>query len=174
MADQAAEPQHGLSVDSLCPEECALHLGPSNLTITSAAERAGKSFGAPPCSFRVRDSERCDSDSDSDAPGAAPEEGQQVLEVLEVAEFKVVKVKASSRSAAAAPGEMSMIMINNDASDQLTHTHSDVNVNVRTIFIGLPCDNVCLCVCACCLMMAPVTSLLTTFSPAACDFWPSF
>ena len=172
MADQAAEPQHGLSVDSLCPEECALHLEPSNLTITSAAERAGKSFGAPPCSFRVRDSERCDSDSDSDAPGAAPEEGQQVLEVLEVAEFKVVKVKASS--AAAAPGEMSMSMINNDASDQLTHTHSDVNVNVRTIFIGLPCDNVCLCVCACCLMMAPVTSLLTTFSPAACDFWPSF
>ena len=93
MADQAAEPQRGLS---LCPEECARHFSELfNRTVPGADEHAAtKSFGAP-CSFRVvRDSERCD----GAAPGAAPEEDQ----VLEVAEFKAVKVKASSAAAAPA------------------------------------------------------------------------
>ena len=89
VADQAAEPQRGLS---LCPEDCALHPEPSNWTVPGA-ERAVKSFAAP-CSFRVRDSERCESVT----PGAVPEEGK----ILEVAEFKVVKVKASSAAAAPA------------------------------------------------------------------------
>ena len=161
MADQA-EAQRGLA---LC-EECALHSGPSDWTVPV------KSFDAP-CSFRVWNAERCD--SAAPAGGAAPEEGQ----VLEVAEFKVVKVKASS--AAAAPAETAsfaiiavpdghpareMIMINNDAYQCI---HGDVNV--RTIFIGLPCAD--LCVCGWC-SMAPVTSLLPNFSPAAFHFWPRF
>ena len=143
VADQAAEPQRGLS---LCPEDCALHPEPSNWTVPGA-ERAVKSFAAP-CSFRVRDSERCESVT----PGAVPEEGK----ILEVAEFKVVKVKASSAAAAPAvrraqeifakyqPAEEMVSfaivvpddhreMINNDA-----YIHGDVNV--RTIFIGLPCE----------------------------------
>ena len=92
MVDQAAEPQRGLS---LCPEECALHYSElSNRTVPADPERAAKSFGAP-CSFRVvQDSERCD----GAAPGAAPEEGR----VLEVAEFKAVKVKASCATGALA------------------------------------------------------------------------